>query len=632
MLLRSTSLRRTHLLQYLLQEQTKFQRQFSPRCFTQNSQLLIISPLFPRPQLPFLHNKSSSLRPPSSLTHNLFQTQIARLLTTERRKHWKDQIKLVVKWVIYIESAIGLFYMVKFGVENEWLERLYPSPREWSLISRWLLRSNHGQENGFKNSNGPVNWGNVSSSWRNLVYRLEHPDFDGKGLPPRLLQKHLGVEDVSKTGLDISSMSEPWRRGYYEALFGSARAAEHLDTWVLDRTRRIAFPPEVVIGPSNPRPKPLPFGTYSAPLEENCEPADKSPEEYYMKILTTRGFSTRQRLDAALAFADWLDFKGRTSSAEDIYDWALDIAMSGLPIGVNNVVDTKTGVINEHATYISPNILQATKSLAFHHAQNNNLSTALPIFLSVLRAQRDLLPTLKSDNTQTDPTTTSSATSSVSSFIISIFKPPIYPPEPLSGDEPANRTPATACEDAAIMAHIGEILFSFSTHVKPSASLNSFTPFMSSLSSYLFPTQTPDEEPPGLSWTRSSVSLAESTLRSLTSSRQQTANEANQERCAECLLMGMHNWQTMLTMLRREEQRERKKLKELLVKDEERKQPGGGGGWFWSQRSKVRGSEMKSEGEEEEGKWGREERLIMDRGRQVRRFLREEGLGRNSGL
>ncbi|MCJ1235833.1 hypothetical protein MMC14_003806 [Varicellaria rhodocarpa] len=527
--------------------------------------------------------------------------------------------------------ALGLFYMVKFGVENEWLERLYPSPHEWSWISRWLLRSNHGQVNGFQNENGLVDWGNVSSSWRNLVYRLEHPDFDGKGLPPRLEQERgLGVEDVSKTGLDISSMSEPWRRGYYEALFGSARAAEHLDTWVLDRTRHIAFPPEVVLGPSNPRPKPVPFGTCSAPLEENCEPADKSPKEYYMKILTTRGFSTRQRLDAALAFADWLDFKGRTSSAEDIYDWALDIAMGGLPIGVNNVVDTKTGVINEHATYISPNILQATKSLAFHHAQNNNISTALPIFLSVLRAQRDLLPTIKSDNAQLDPTTTSSATSSISSFIISMFKPPIYPPEPLSGDEPVKRTPATACEDAAIMAHIGEILFSFS-YQKPSPSLGSSALIMSSLSSYLFPTQSPDEEPPGLSWTRSSVSLAESTLRSLTSSRQKTVNEATQERCAECLLMGMHNWQTMLTMLRKEEQRERKKLKELSVKGEKGKQPDSGGGWFWSQRSKVRGSEMEMEGEEE-GKWEREERLIMDRGRQVRRFLREEGLGKNSGL
>ena len=526
--------------------------------------------------------------------------------------------------------------MMKFGFVNEWLERVYPTPREWSWISRWLLRSNHGQENGFQNEHGLIDWAQVGSSWRNLVYRLEQPNIDGKGLP--LQSKEEGdtlVEGISKTGLDISSMSEPWRRGYYEALLGWARAAEHLDTWVIDKTRFIAFPSEVVIGPSNPRPKPVAFGTFSAPLEENCEPADKPPEEHYMKLLTTRGFSTRQRLDAALAFADWLDFKGCPSRAEDMYDWALDIAMGGLPLGVNDVVDTKTGVINEHATYVSPNILQATKALASHHAQNNNLSTALPIFLSILRAQRNLPPSLKPNLVPPD-FTTSSATSSISSFLVSMVIPPAYPPEPLSGDEPAAYSPTTPCEDAATMAHIGEILFSSTSYQTTSPSPKFSPSVWSRLCSYLSSSHPEDPEPPGLSWTRSSVSLAESTLRSLTSPRKQLADRAGLERCAECLLMGMQNWQTMLMMLRREEQRERKRSKDLMAEGEEGTQAGGrgkGGGWFWSpgdNRARV-GVGVEGEGEVE-GKWEREERVVMERGRQVKRFLREEGLAKDSGI
>ena len=604
----------------------------SLRCFSQNSQLLIISPPPLRPQLPFLHG-TSSLRVPGVLTHSQFHLQITRLLTTKGRKHYTDQIVLGAKWAAYIWAAFGLFCIMKFGVENEWLERLYPSPHEWTWISRWLFRNNHGQKNGFQNETGIIDWANVSSSWMHLVYRLEHPTIDGKDLQPRAREGDAITDGVSKMGLDISSMSEPWRRGYYEALFGSAQAAEHLDTWVLDKTRNLAFPPEVVIGPSNPRPKPVPFGTHNAPLEENCEPADESPEVYYMKILTTRGFSSRQRLDAALAFADWLDFKGRHSSAEDIYDWALDIAMAGLPIGVNNVVDMKTGVIDEHATYVSPNILKATKALAIYHAQNKRLSISLPIFLSILRAQRNLPPFPDPNMTPLDGTTPPLATSSISSCIVSIVKPPPSPPQPSSGDEPATRTPTTPCEDSAIMAHIGEILFSSTYHHMASSLLQSPLSIWSHIPEYFSPYHPEDPGPPGLSWTRSSVSLSESTLRSLTSSQQKTVDKTAQERCAECMLMGMQNWQTMLMMLRRDEQRERKRLQKSLAEFEagvlarERE----AGGWFWGRKDSKAQSEVGVK-VEKEGMWEREEWFVLNRGRQVRRFLREEGLGRESGL
>jgi hypothetical protein len=95
------------------------------------------------------------------------------------------------------------------------------------------------------------------------------------------------VAGVGKTGFDISNKPEPWRRGYHECLMGAARAAEHLDSWVRDKTRNVAFPANTVIGPSNPNARPIPPGAISAPREEDCEPAFDAPEVYYMRIITT---------------------------------------------------------------------------------------------------------------------------------------------------------------------------------------------------------------------------------------------------------------------------------------------------------------------------------------------------------
>ena len=477
-----------------------------------------------------------------------------------------------------------------FGIQDARLERKYPAPPSWSWVSRMDYRTARGQENPDANGTGLIDWARAGNEYRMLLRRLENPNLDGQGLhSPLEADGDIYVEGVGKTGFDISSKPEPWRRGYHTCLMGAARAAEHLDGWVRDTTRNIAFPSDVVVGPSNPRPKPVPLGAKSAPLEENCIAAFETPETYYMKILTTHGFTTRQRLDTALAYADWLEFKGLPSSAEEMYDWGLDIAMGALPTGVDDVVDTKTGVINEKATYISTNVLLATTSLAIHHARNNNLNTALPVLLSVLRARRNLASAsqgLKPQSSRSPPQdqTEASTFQMVISLLRSLIVPPPYPPPSPTGDDPATRTPAAICEEAGLMAYIGEILFASSSAPSRKSSF-----FSSSQNTHLTQSQQT-----GLSWTRDAVALAEKTLRDVLANSAHTpdGNEAK-KRCSECLDVAMGNWTKMVDRMVREEREEqagRSKSK--------------GGSWFWGS-------------EEGGGRWEIERRIVEERERDV---------------
>ncbi|MCJ1370253.1 hypothetical protein MMC20_001465 [Loxospora ochrophaea] len=577
-----------------------------PRLFTQNSQLLLISrPAF-RPELPFLH-RASAIRPPSVHPRNSFPAQIARLITTEQKRYIIDQTWLAAKWTTYIWVGVALLATMGFGLNTMRLERRYPAPPEWSWVSRLNYWYAHWNEDPSSTSNGLVDWAVVGNCYMRLLLSLENPKEDGQSLHSQLGdEEDIYVEGIGKTGFDITSKSEPWRRGYHICLMGAARVAEHLDGCLVDTTRHIVFPPEVIIGPSNPRPKPVPFGAESPPLEENCKPAFEAPEKFYMKILTTHGFSTRQRLDAAIAYADWLSFKGLPSSAEEMYDWGLDIAMGALPVGVDNVVDTRTGIINDNATFITPNLLTATTALACHHAQNNNLSTALPIFLSILRSRRNL-PTLPESPISSSPSSSSLPSSSLSQTIRSFIGAPPFPPPPSTEDLPAVRTPAAPCEEAGVMAHIGEILFA-STSPSPTAPSSSL--FRSGNST----TKASESHQAGLSWTREAVALAEETLSSIgapsstvTSMTAESKSEAR-DRCIECLEVGMRNWNRMVELLRQTEDSNRKKGEETKAE-----------GWLLVGRRKM-GEEV------EEGRWAREAKLVEERGKKVRALIGEQRL------
>ena len=562
------------------------------RSFTHDSQLLLVSGLRFRPQLPFLHPATAG-RAPHSISRNRFQIQLARLLTTERKLFLKDQAILVGKYTIMIYVALGLINMISFGITSELTDRKYPPPPEWTFWTKVRWRDTKRMEEP-REETGDSDWAAVGDGYLQLLQRLEDPAIDGAGIQPLLQEEgDVYVKGVGKTGLDIFAKSEPWRRGYYQCLIGLAIAAEKREGWVKDITRGIAFPSEHIIGPSNPNAIPVGPGSAPAPLEQNCELAFDTPATYYIKILTTQGFTSRQRLDAALAYANWLDFKGLPARAEDMYNWGLDIAIGALPQGSNNTVDIKTGIISPKAEYVSSNVVRATSALAAYHAHNGNIATALPIFLSVLRARRQA--------TSTPPTAPPSEVpidvwSSTIEAIKSFLAPPPYPAPPSTGDELPERTPVAICEEAAIMSNIGEILFASSiAKANDQTRTNSL---VSTASTILQGNNNQQNLEPGLAWTRESVDLAEATLDSASSKD----DEAAKTKCTECLTMGVENWAIMVTTML-----ENEKASKVTSTEEATR-------WFWRN---APGADV--------NRWEREKQVVDKKLKSVRRMmLREE--------
>ncbi|KAL3420483.1 hypothetical protein PVAG01_08982 [Phlyctema vagabunda] len=457
-----------------------------------------------RPQLPFLY-------PPQ-------RRPIARFLTTETKTWIKSEVRKGIRYTAYLYAGTILFFIATFGVRQEYLERQFPSASEWSIYTRFQYRDAKWEERSHEESIGSIDWVKVGAAYKRLVLRLEDPSKDGAGLRE---QEDGGilVAGVGRTGYDVSGKSEPWRRGYHEVLMGAARSAEHLSDWVVDRARDIQFPANTVIGPSNPKPRPLPPGAPVAPQEKDCEPAFDPPEVYYIRILTTQGFTQKQRLDAALAYATWLNYKGTPEAALEMHNWALDIATEQY---TSPILDRKSGMLNVVDQPPSTNILAAVTALATHHALHSDVSVSLPIFLSLLRARRSLETPPKSTVSAAvlgaeDQSAFSHALATVKDIVIS----PEYPPPPSDGTDIPQRTPLEICEEGAVMAHIGEILYASRT------SKNS------------------KEE--GLAWTREAVDIAENELRA------GRIPEEAKKKCRECLQVGLDNWGVMVRKLAKEE-------------------------------------------------------------------------------
>lgn len=503
-----------------------------------------------------------------------------------------------------------------FGVQQEWLERKFPSPHEWSWVTRKNYRSARWNEfHGDEDSPGLVDWALTGGAYRELLKRLEDPELDGSGLEEQD-EGGILVEGIGRMGYDITKKPEPWRRGYHEVLMGAARAAEHLDGWVRDRTTNIAFPENVVIGPSNPNPHPVPPGAHPPPREEDCEPAFEPPETYYMRVLTTQGFTERQKLEAALGYATWLDYRGTPQAAEAMYKWALDIATSSKP-NPSSLIDIHTGNILPTANPISSNILTATTALAIHHARTANLNLALPLFLSVLRSRKQLptdKPSMRSTLTpdsEDENSTTGGIVNTLRNLIISVLAPPKYPPPPPDGTSPPPRDATERCEEAALMTYIGEILYASD------------------------PSTSGREE--GLAWTREAVDIAEEELRG----RGTNENKEAKATCRQCLETGLGNWGKMVARLAREERERRKGDEEArLAKSAAR-----AGGWFgfgagagMDHDAKEREQKTGPAGPAEAllgpmGRWEAEELVVQERMRRARDVLESGGALRGeSGL
>ncbi|KAF3397488.1 hypothetical protein DPV78_007960 [Talaromyces pinophilus] len=470
-----------------------------------------------RPQLPFLSQTQGRL----PLALHLRQ-HFTRLISTSRTSRYKRGVYRGLKISVTLYAILWMLHLIKTGLYQEEIEHKWPTPQEWSWRSRWALRSAVALQHPEEIGQVKTPWQNVYSFYKQLLERLEDPNIDGQGI---LEQEEGGilVDGIGKLGYDISQKSEPWRRGYFQCLINSAKAAEYLDGFMNDSKQRITAPKEYVHGPSNPDAKTLPGRTGIVMREEDCTPSAPAPEVFYMKILTTKGFTARQKIDAALAYADWLNYKGLSSTAEDMYTWAMDIATSGLPYDASAVVDAKTGILKNNGKDVaSDNIMRVSTALGVHSVKSGDLTTALSIFTSVLKARRNLPQSETSDNQKRSRPTP--ALDEYLEKIKNMFVPSVYPEAPSDGNEPPVRDASSPCHEAGLMTYIGEILYASSS------------------------------KETGLAWTRDAVDMTESVLLDLPSASSigSVYNEEIREtrnRCSSCLKVGLSNWRTMVDNL-----------------------------------------------------------------------------------
>jgi len=448
-----------------------------------------------------------------------------RRLSTETKAWVLSETRLAVIWTARLWIFIGLGSMIWFGFQVEAAEKENPTPSEWSFWTRQAMRQARAIYDVRKfDIAAAVDYAGAGLGYADVLKRLEDRKGDGVDLEDG---GDIYVPGIGTAGVDYSSKSWAWRACYVEAVMSLGKCAEHCEKLVLDKTRGIVFSQEMVIGPSNPDPRPVPTGTAAAPLEENCTRPVDAPETYYMRILTGTGFTTKHKLDAALAYASWLEHQDLHESAEEMYKWGVDIALRALPDDVDksSIIDEQS-VVLKAAPGATTNLLVASTALATHRAMVGNTSEALPILLSVLRARRTApvsfsrppQPTLEDYPAPPDP-----------GFFWNLFREPRFTPPPPTGDTPITRSVEQAtCDDAELMIYIGEILFASAAGKTQKANQDQ-----------------------GLSWTRQAVTIAETNLASDKPTPGSTIQSRADERkkCQQCLKTAAGNWELMLERL-----------------------------------------------------------------------------------
>ncbi|KAB8356351.1 hypothetical protein FH972_023935 [Carpinus fangiana] len=551
------------------------------RLFAQKTPLLRASRPTNRPNLPYL---TTPLRNATPTTR--------RLLSTEGANGLKYQIKLTLYWSAIAWTIFGGTTIAYYFLQQDWLDKQYPAPAEWPWYCKYRWREANWEEKTDGRGLNWIDWNRVGNAAKIVVMLLEDPkrlkrffgqaesknvlqdDFDKTipGISEELMQSkidwEMGEVWPGRTGYDITRQSEPWRRGYWEAMMTMARAAERMVGCMRyvkgpDANNKI-YDPERIRSVKNPHPIPFPPGCEQFPLpnEEDCIEAQDPPDFLYLRILTTKGFSRKQRLDAGVAYAHWLDATERPQLAEQMYQWSLDLACDGVSNLADKIVNRKTGVINPSAPFVTDSILAVITALGSHHARHDNIPKAMNIYLSVLRARRAApnappsrqYPAQAPDYSLNDP-------SSIIAYISSIPWTGNYPAHTPTGDDPFERTAHSACDEAAIMAYVGEILFSRS-----------------------------GQRAEGLSWTRDAAALAEA-------GRLDAKLDARgRKACTQCLETGLGNWQKMVA--------------QLAAEKDARGQGGAkaASGWLWASKSAVEDDALVAQSD-----WREEERRLTDR-------------------
>lgn len=500
-----------------------------------------------RPQLPFLSIPKVTVQ------------QKVRYLTTEKKAWIKHEVKQGLTYAVLFTAAGICFIATSWAIKQEALERKYPTPHEWGYLTRIYFRNARQRRD---KTEGLPDWVAIMELAESVVKRLEDPNIEGSGVRDASHECPPGTKDVS-------AMPESWRRGYFESMMLYAASAQMLNGWMRDKTRDIMFPPEVIIGPSNPHPKPIRPGQASAPREEDCEFVYPSADDIYMRIISTPGFTSRQKMEAALAHASWLEHNNLHGPASIMYERAVELSLESSPTAPP--IDNTTHAIKETTPPPSENLLTTLTALATFQARSGNVSSALPVLVSVLKARKSLpLP----DDNLLPPSP--SQKPSLTRSLLNLLQPPPYPAPPPDGTSPPVRDSKELCLEAALHLHIGEIMY---------ASRKSGR-----------------EE--GLAWTRDAVDLAEEQLRKLGSQADDSLREAKSV-CRDCLSAGMENWRRMVARLAREERARQDKDRHTS-----------GAGWFglWGQ------GEVKAE---DVDRWAAEERVIEERQRRAAELLED---------
>jgi hypothetical protein len=463
-----------------------------------------------------------------------------------------------VRYTLAFWGLAAAVLVISFAVNEELVERKFPTPHEWSFLTRKYLRD----ANSFKDPrNGQIDWTKAVELARATISRLEGSKDGGADILN--LKEFVDLTDEQSgefTPCDVSAKSEEWRRGYYEAVMLAAKASEHVDGWLRDVKRNVVSAPEFVIGPSNPRPTPIPAGSPHAPWEEDCELAFPPADSWYVKILSTTGFTPRQRVQAALEYASFMEYKGRPQEADALYTMALSEATEGLD-SAKIPYDSKTHVLKDRASPPSLNVLDTLTAMANSKARRGDINGALPMYISLLKTRRSLSderPPVPRNKPKNVPLYQS---------VVNFFVPPEYPAPPPDGTQPPWRSRAEQCQEASLHLYIGEILYAKAS------------------------------QDDGLSWTRDGVDIAEEQLRALGAA---TKDKETQQTCRECLGTGLDNWSTMVTRLAKAER---------AKKDGTSEKPGMFS--FWSGPQKT------------DGRWEAEEAVIQERMKRTREIMED---------
>lgn len=601
-----------------------------------------------RPQLPFLVIPSS--RPSAAA-----QPQQHRYFTTKRRRWLQYEALAFAKYTLYFWAAVGCLVLGQFVFQQEWMERAHPTPPDWSFMSRFRLRGALTERDGDGGGPaGPISEDDLATDVRvvdhvkiiqillDLLARLEDPRVDGQGLPP--------CEDVAENSFqarDIRGQPEPWRRGYFQTLLAAAETSEHVEGWLRDRTRNLVCPPDMVVGPSNPHPRPLPPGASGHPREEDCEPCFPAPATLYRKLLHTRGLTAHQQITAALAFANYLEYKQDRAAAADVYARAVQVARQQdatttgdtvFALPVDDLAAWLRDWTEHHAAdgTASVNLLHTLTAYATFQARTGDVDAALPIFVALLQARRALPP---GRSVSTASATADAVKTGFLARLKTLLTPPTYPPPPDDGFGPPLPGPHARCDEAALQLHIGEILYASAR----AGSAGSSSTWVPSFGSHQRQAQQAREQ--GIAWTREAVDMAEEQLHALQNEEKDQARAAgllgvdadhtttaavatSRATCRECLVAGLDNWTAMVAQLARDEERRQAEAAATAASVTTSTASTSSSYWpswltLWGDRTpppaSINGG--RGSGETTAHRWAAEEQVIRDRRRRAKELL-----------